>query len=118
MKRLTRPALLFVLLTLPFWAACNGDDGETPAPRAGEDVAAADLSPKELGALGAELYRSPDRAEQILADRGIDPDEFEAAVREVAADTGDAREYAEAFGEAEGDAGTNAAEGEDAPVTP
>jgi hypothetical protein len=93
------PLALFLLAT-PLWTACNGDDDGTPSPQTGETVAAADLSPEELGTLGAEIDREPERAAEILEERGLDPDEFAEAVRAVAADVGDSKDYAKAFGEA------------------
>ena len=102
MTRLPRWLLFVTLLTAPLWTACQRAEEPAGGP---ETVAAAELSPAELGEIGAELDRSPERAEEILREKGVDPDEFEAAVREVAADVDAARKYSRAFAEAQSEAG-------------
>lgn len=106
MTRLSRWLLFVTLLTAPLWTACQ--TAEEPAGGQ-ESVSAAELSPAELGEIGAELDQSPDRAEEILREKGIDPDEFGAAVREIAADVDAARKYSRAFAEAQSEAGGDSA---------
>lgn len=90
-------ALCLLLAGALGMAACDRGDDESPA------AGAADFSAEELGRLGAELDQEPERAEAILEDAGITWEEFEAAVREVSADSEEARRYAEAFAAAGGD---------------
>jgi Ni,Fe-hydrogenase III small subunit len=93
---LTRTLLLSVLVLASGLAlACGGSgDGGVEAETVGS---AAELSPTDLGTLGARLHQSPQEADAILESEGLTWEEFEAAVRQVSADVGDAEAYAEAF---------------------
>jgi len=92
MTRRSRILMLSALLVAGLAvAACGTDEG----PR--EAGAAAELSPEELGRLGARIEQEPDRAAEILEEEGLTWEEFEAAVRAVSADAGKARRYTEAF---------------------
>ncbi len=102
-------ALCLLLAGALGMAACDPGDDEAPAAEA------ADFSAEELGRLGAELDQEPERAEAILEDAGITWEEFEAAVREVSADTEEARLYAEAFAAAGGEGPEDASETETEP---
>lgn len=64
---------------------------------AGGAPAADELSPEELGRLGGRIHEEPERAEEILAEAGLTPEELEARVREVTASPDDSRAYAEGF---------------------
>ena len=91
---------LFVACLLLAILPLGCSDAETAA--AETDAAVADLSPEELGRLGARLHESPGRAEEILAERGLTWEAFESAVRELAEDPEASRRYSEAF-RAQGD---------------
>lgn len=52
------------------------------------------LSPEELGALGAEIRKSPDKADEILSNRGMTRDSFEAAIRKVSENPEASKRYA------------------------
>jgi hypothetical protein len=89
------PLLLVALLLAAGTWACGGDgdaDGATPAV-----TAATDLDATALGSLGARLHAAPERAEEILAEAGLDYAAFEQAVRAVASDVEASRRYREAF---------------------
>lgn len=97
-----RALLLTFVLSLALTGACNqgqtaatGD--EKPATAA---VAAKDLSPEDLGKLGAELKKSPDRADQILSEHGLDQQTFETAIRKVTEDPEASKRYAAAYKQA------------------
>jgi hypothetical protein len=94
---LRRLVLLAPILLLPLaGAACStSEDGAGVA--AAETEAAVDLSPEELGRLGARLHERPDEAEQILAATDLTWEQLEAAIRDVAEDAETAKRYAEAF---------------------
>ncbi len=82
-------------------AACGGEQEsvaviDSPA----EEVVA--LSPEKLGQLGVQLEAEPDRIEEILAEQGLTLDTYEAAIRRITENPGDARRYAEAYDNARG----------------
>jgi hypothetical protein len=69
----------------------------TPAASAQPAAAAQSLTPEQLGELGAQIHRHPADAEKILAGRGITPEAFEKAIRDVAQDPAAARRYRDAY---------------------
>ena len=100
-----RALLLSLVLSLALAGAC--DQMQTAGTAAGDEsrtAAAKDLSPEELGQIGAELRKSPDRAEQILSERGLDQQTFETAIRKISEDPEASKRYAEAYKQANGDA--------------
>jgi uncharacterized lipoprotein NlpE involved in copper resistance len=55
------------------------------------------LSPEDLGALGAKIKKHPKDAEKLLSDKGLTEQQFEQAVRKVAENPQDSKRYAEAY---------------------
>jgi hypothetical protein len=55
------------------------------------------LSPEDLGKLGAEIKKHPKDAQKLLADKGLNEQQFEQAVRKVAESPSDSKRYAEAY---------------------
>lgn len=88
MRAILISTLMIAALSL---GACN-EAGEVEQPRP-----AAELTPEELGRLGAELEQSPDRADEILAQHGLDEETFEQSVRKVTEDFDSAQRYADAY---------------------
>lgn len=99
MRTLLRSISLVLLLAAGFGLAGCGDGDRGVEV----DGAAAELSAAELGRLGAHLDQEPERAEELLDEAGLTWEDFEAAVRRVSADTGEARRYAKAFAKAGGE---------------
>lgn len=58
---------------------------------------AQELTPEELGELGAEIGKNPEQAKTLLADRGLDEQSFEQAIRRLAEDPDASKRYAEAY---------------------
>ena len=84
-------------------SACTSDEPAATAAAAPEASAAstapmqAELTPEQLGELGAEIEKNPDAAQQLLTDRGLSEQTFEQAVRKVSEDPAASRRYAEAY---------------------
>ncbi len=55
------------------------------------------LSPEELGKLGAEIKKHPNDAQKLLSEKGLTEEQFEKAVRKVAESPEDSKRYAEAY---------------------
>ena len=55
------------------------------------------LSPEELGELGAKIKKSPGDAEKLLSEKGLTQQQFEQAVRKVAESPDQSKRYAEAY---------------------
>jgi hypothetical protein len=109
MKTITRTLLAALLLSLGIFGAACQDEVATSDSTTAESVDAGELSPDELGRIGARLHEAPDDAEAILADEGITWEDYQAAVREVSADVESAQRYSEAFHAANGTTGADQA---------
>ena len=90
-----------VLLVAGFFAGgCSeGDKTETPgtAATASSAVAPHDMSPEQLGELGARVAAEPARAKELLSEHGMTEESFEAAVRRVTENVEESKRYAEAY---------------------
>ncbi|HEY0590758.1 MAG TPA: hypothetical protein VGF40_03250 [Thermoanaerobaculia bacterium] len=103
-----RRTLLLIMLVIPLALAGACQNQTSAAADANESKAAStraaqDLTPEELGKLGAELKKNPDRADQILTERGLDAKSFETAIRKVSEDPEASKRYAAAYKEASGE---------------
>ncbi len=76
--------------------ACGGEQESVAVvdPPAEQVV---ELSPEELGELGVRLEAEQDRMEEVLAEHGLTLETYEAAIRRVTENPGEARRYAEAY---------------------
>lgn len=78
-------------------AAANADAAATPATQA-----AVQLTPEELGQLGAAIKKEPARADELLSQRNLTRQSFEAAIRDLTEDPDKSKRYAEAYRNAGG----------------
>lgn len=93
--------MTLLLAGLLFAGACS-DDTNTSAvktePAATEATAqAANLTPEELGELGAKIEKQPGDAERILSEKGLNEESFEQAIRKVAEDPEASKKYAASY---------------------
>jgi hypothetical protein len=96
MRALTPIALV---LALALTGACSNEQKtatNTPAP-APVTAKAADLTPEQLGELGAQIRKEPARANEILSQKGLDQTAFEKAIRDVTENPEASKRYAEAY---------------------
>jgi len=57
----------------------------------------ANMSPEDLGTLGAEIKKHPKDAQKLLSDKGLTEQQFEQAVRKVAESPEQSKRYAGAY---------------------
>jgi hypothetical protein len=76
-------------------AASSGSDTTTTSAQS--SAPATSLSPEQLGILGAQIKKQPNDAEKILADHGLNEQQFAAAIRKVSENPADAKRYAAAY---------------------
>lgn len=89
-----------LVLVLALAGACSNEQKQTTSNEAAQQPAAsspAKLSPEELGELGAEIRKDPERADEILARKGLDQQKFEKAIRDVTENPDASKRYAEAY---------------------
>lgn len=92
-------ATVTLVLSMTFFAACKGSETQPAAndPDSGSIAAPADLTPEQLGELGAKIRKDPARADELLTSRGLTKETFEKAIRDVTEDPEASRRYAEAY---------------------
>jgi hypothetical protein len=100
--RSTMALSLVVLLAF----ACGGNDNKQVSSKTTEpasqtqvatNAAPAALTPEELGEIGAKIRKTPDRANEILRDRGLTEKTFETEIRKVTEDPEASKRYAAAY---------------------
>jgi hypothetical protein len=96
-----RAAFFTIIFTIALLAmvGCSAEESAMTETRA---ELAVDITPEELGELGAKIRQDPSRAEQLLAERGLTDESYEQAIREVSEDGDSARRYADALEAVEG----------------
>jgi hypothetical protein len=95
MVRITATFLLLAAI------ACGGREQQQTTATASQqepgDVAAAKLTPEQLGELGAKMRKDPARAQELLTQHGLTEETFEKAIRDVTEDPAASKRYAEAY---------------------
>lgn len=100
MKRLLIPAAIVALVLA---AGCKSNSSSTSASSGNSDAtsvaqaSASSLSPEQLGTIGAQIKKTPNDADKILADHGLNEQSFASAVRKVSENPADAKRYAAAY---------------------
>jgi ABC-type enterochelin transport system substrate-binding protein len=97
-----RSTLAISLVVLLAFAGCGAKDKqaanvESSQKQVSTNAAATSLTPEELGELGAKIRKTPDRANQILRDRGLTEKSFETEIRKVTEDPEASKRYAAAY---------------------
>ena len=93
--------MMLALVAIVLAGACSDDRAATPAAAAGSNDTTANaqqnLTPEELGELGAKIAKNSNDAQKILSERGLNEQSFEQAVRKVSEDPAAAKRYSEAY---------------------
>ena len=89
--------------------ACSNDrsSGSKASAGAGVDapaVASQEMTPEQLGELGAQISKNASQARQILGQHGLDPKTFEQKIRKITEDPEASRRYTAAFEKAKAQA--------------
>ena len=93
-------ALLFCVLLIAGACSDRAADTETAVTEPSATAAAKDLTPEELGELGANIEKDPDNAKNLLSAKGLDEQSFEAAIRRVSEDPDASKRYTDAYNRA------------------
>lgn len=92
---------LIALALVALVAGCKQQQSvQGPASQQVQPASATNLSPEDLGTLGAQIKKDPSRAHELLSARGLDDQSFEKAIRKVSQDPVASRRYAAAFKQA------------------
>lgn len=92
-------AAVLTILSALFLGACRQETTTTTSSTsaATTESTASALTPEQLGQLGAAIEKSPDSAQQLLSDRGLDEQTFEQEIRKVSSDPEQSRRYRDAY---------------------
>lgn len=93
---------LTMVLLLALAGGCKQEATETAAASGQPQTqatapASQELTPEQLGELGAQIRKQPDRAETLLSERGLTRQSFEAQIRKVTENPDASKRYAEAY---------------------
>ena len=95
MKRIT---IAIAALTLALAFGCkNQNQSASTSNNNSSSTQVTNLSPEELGTLGAEIRKHPQDAQKLLSAKGLSEQQFEQAVRKVAESPEDSKKYAAAY---------------------
>ena len=94
-----RFAILTIFLAMVL-AGCRerhaAEHAQTAASPA-EASQAANLTPEQLGELGAKIKKDPSKADELLRQQGLDQKSFEEQIRRITEDPEASKRYAEAY---------------------
>ena len=95
-------SLMVAAVALVWMVGCKNQSNNTAsnATPNNSNVSAAqqtNLSPEDLGELGAKIKKHPKDAEKLLSEKGLTEQQFEQAVRKVAESPDQSKRYAEAY---------------------
>jgi len=99
-----RQASIFtIVMLLALAGGCSQDSNENAnaaasgQPQAVATQAAHELTPEQLGELGAQIRKEPGRAEALLSQHGLTKESFEAQIRKITENPDASKRYAEAY---------------------
>lgn len=97
-----RNVLSLSLIALLAFAGGCGQKKDTASTGTSADTAAAaktaqQLTPEQLGELGAKIRKTPDRSRELLSEHGLTEESFESQIRKVTEDPDASKRYAEAY---------------------
>jgi hypothetical protein len=100
-----RTTLAFALSILLVAAACQQKQTQTASSESSKPVAAVsaeNMTPEELGELGAQIHKTPDKADDLLAQHNLTQESFEKSIRKVTENVDESRRYTAAYKKAGG----------------
>jgi hypothetical protein len=94
---MNRKAIVLTIALALFAGACGQQQQQAATAAPAAPVEAPALSPEQLGELGAQLAKNPDRAEELLEQHRLTRESFETAIRDVTEDVDPSKRYAAAY---------------------
>src|SRR6185436_1642849 len=95
-----RNVLAVTMELLAFAGGCKQNQTQTASSEKTPEAVtqnAPELTPEQLGELGAQIKKTPDRAGDLLAQHGLTEATFEAQIRKVTENPDASKRYAEAY---------------------
>ena len=92
---------LSIVMLLALAGGCTQDKNEATNVAATEQTEAKapshEMTPEQLGELGAQIRKDPGRAEALLSQHGLTKETFEAQLRKITENPDASKRYAEAY---------------------
>ena len=98
-----KTSIAIALVTLVLALGCNQKSStttENASPGSQQTALSQNLTPEQLGEIGAQIKKHPSDAEKILTEHGLTMASFEKAIRDVSADPAASRRYRDAYNKA------------------
>lgn len=95
-----KASIAIAALALVLTFGCKNKSTTTSASSQQEPAVSAqaqNLTPEQLGEIGAQIKKHPKDAEKILSDHGLDRATFEKEIRKVSSDPAASRRYRDAY---------------------
>jgi ABC-type enterochelin transport system substrate-binding protein len=96
--------MAIALCVLVLTGACSNDqsksnvaDSKTNAATPAVAAQQADLTPEQLGELGAQIQKNPKDAQRLLTEHKLNEQTFEQAIRKVSEDPAAAKRYSASY---------------------
>jgi hypothetical protein len=95
--------ILTIVLLVALAGGCSQDEKQkttaaTSEPSQAQTAQASqELTPEQLGELGAQIRKTPDRAETLLSERGLTKESFEQQIRKITENPDASKRYADAY---------------------
>ena len=90
-----------LVLAVALLSGCKQQQNAASTPASTNDqtsaTASTNMSPEQLGELGAQIKKHPKDANKLLSDHGLTEASFEKAIRQVTQDPDASKRYAAAF---------------------
>jgi len=90
-----------LVLAVALVSGCKQQQNAASTPAATNDqtsaTASTNMSPEQLGELGAQIKKHPKDANKLLSDHGLTEASFEKAIRQVTQDPDASKRYTAAF---------------------
>jgi hypothetical protein len=86
-----------MILALTLTAGCRQTETTTIATGEETPAVAAEMTPEQLGELGAQIEREPERIDELLSERGLTRQSFEDQIRRITEEPEASRRYAQAY---------------------
>jgi hypothetical protein len=91
---------LTIVVLLAFAGGCKQNQSEQTVAETGQTQAtqnAHELTPEQLGELGAQIRKDPGRADALLGQHGLTRDSFESQIRKITENPDASKRYSDAY---------------------
>src|SRR5688572_17813050 len=78
-------------------AGCSKHEQTSASSATPGTATTTEMTPEQLGELGAAIQKQPEQAQRLLSERGLNEESFEEAIRRVSENADASKRYTEAY---------------------